>query len=57
MPPRPTLQTHGCALLPTICTPTQLAPLIPLADDALSDPTARATLRRTHPAHIPKAAF
>lgn len=42
MPPRPTLQSHGCALLPTIFTPAQLAPLIPLADDALSDPAARA---------------
>ena len=45
MPPRPSLQSHGCALLPTIFTPAQFAPLIPLADDALSDPTARAGAR------------
>lgn len=42
MLPRPTLQSHGCALLPTIFTPNQLAPLIPLADDTLRDPAARA---------------
>ncbi len=38
-------QSLGCALLPAIFTPTQLAPLIPIADDALSDPGARAGAR------------
>ena len=47
MPPLTDFQSLGCALLPTIFTPDQLTPLIPLADDALSDPTARAG------AHIP----
>lgn len=37
MPPLTDFQFLGCALLPTIFTPDQLAPLIPRADDALSE--------------------
>ncbi|MHA7811872.1 MAG: hypothetical protein ACX94C_00560 [Phycisphaerales bacterium] len=38
MPPLTDFQSLGCTLLPTIFTSDQLAPLIPLTDDALSDP-------------------
>lgn len=35
MPPRPTLQSLGHTLLPTIFTTAQLAPLIPLTSAAV----------------------